>query len=219
MDGDTPDLKMLTDFCSKNNYHLIVDEAHAIGVIGKGRGIIQELKLERKVFARIVTFGKAMGSHGAAILGSADLKIYLTNFARSFIYTTALPPHSVATIRAAYELLKENDEMEDDNSVKRLNRNIAMLRFYIKLNALEISFIESVSAIHCCVVSGNEKVKYISEKLRENGFDVKPILSPTVPEGKERLRICLHSFNKEVEIERLIKLLATFIHNQQTHAR
>lgn len=211
MDGDSPDLKGLSDFCSKNNCHLIVDEAHAIGVMGQGRGMIQELGLENQVFARIITFGKALGCHGAAVLGSEDLKTFLTNFARSFIYTTALAPHSIATIRAAYEVLKSNEGEDDDNVSKRLNRNIAMLRFYIKVSEMENHFIESASAIHCCLVSGNARVKEVSEKLSKNGFDVKPILSPTVPEGKERLRICLHSFNKEVEIEKLVKLLVTFI--------
>jgi len=211
MDGDSPDLKRLSEFCSKNNYHLIVDEAHALGVIGQGRGLIQELGLESQVFARIVTFGKALGCHGAAVLGSADLKTYLVNFARSFIYTTALAPHSVATISAAYELLKTNQQKEEDQTIKRLNRNIAMFRFYVKMYALEGSFIESASAIHCCLISGNDRVREVSEELNKNGFNVKPILSPTVTEGKERLRICLHSFNKEVEIEKLVKLLATFI--------
>ena len=71
----------------------------------RGVGRIQELGLENDVFARLVTFGKALGCHGAAILGTNDLKAYLINFSRSFIYTTALPPHSLATIHAAYHEL------------------------------------------------------------------------------------------------------------------
>ncbi len=215
MDGDTPDLKMLCDICSRNNYHLVVDEAHAIGVVGQGRGVIQEQGLESLVFARIVTFGKALGCHGAGVLGSIQLKTYLINFARSLIYTTALPPHSVASIKAAYELIIEDlnsgELQENDNFEKKLNRNIAMLRFYLKMYTLEEQFIKSTSAIHSCVIPGNALVKEVSEKLREKGFDVKAILAPTVPEGKERLRICLHSYNTEAEIEKLLKLLATFI--------
>jgi 8-amino-7-oxononanoate synthase len=81
MDGDVPDLQKLADFCSKNKCYLIVDEAHAIGVIGQGRGLVQELGLEDQIFARTITFGKALGCHGAAILGSQELITYLVNFA------------------------------------------------------------------------------------------------------------------------------------------
>lgn len=212
MDGDTPDLKALADFCSKNKCHLIVDEAHAIGVIGKGRGLVQELEVEDQIFARIITFGKALGCHGAAVLGSQELITYLVNFARSFIYTTALSPHSVGTILASYEQLVK-EQTTDDNLIKRINRNIAMVRFYIKMYALEKHFVESTSAIHSSIIPGNERAKKVSEKLKAQGFDVKAILSPTVPGGKERLRFCLHSFNTEAEIEKAIKQLATFIHN------
>lgn len=215
MDGDIPDLKALADVCLTNSCHLIVDEAHALGVIGSGKGLVNELGIENEVFARIVTFGKALGCHGAAILGSQQLKTFLVNFARSFIYTTALPPHSVASIKASYKQIEENvksgELKEDDNFRKRLNRNIAMLRFYVKMQELEKHFIESTSAIHSCIIPGNKNVKSVSEKLKENGFDVKAILSPTVPEGKERLRICIHSYNTEKEIEKLVKLLVTFI--------
>jgi 8-amino-7-oxononanoate synthase len=213
MDGDTPDLQKLADFCSKNKYYLIIDEAHAIGVSGHGKGLAQELGIEDQVFARIITFGKALGCHGAAILGRQELSIYLVNFARSFIYTTALSPHSVAAIFASYEQLVK-EQTTEDNLMKRLNRNIAMLRFYIKMCNIDEDFIKSKSAIHSCIIPGNERAKKVSEKLKAQGFDIKAILSPTVPEGKERLRICLHSFNTETEIERAIKQLAAFIHNQ-----
>lgn len=210
MDGNIPDLVTLASFCFKHKYHLIVDEAHAVGVLEKGKGLVQELGIENQVFARIVTFGKALGCHGAVILGGEQLKTFLVNFARSFIYTTALSPHSVGAILASCEQLVK-EQATEENLIKRLNRNIAMLRFYIKMYALEEHFIKSTSAIHSCVISGNERVKEISKRLKEKGFDVKSILSPTVPEGKERLRICIHSYNTEKEIDKLIKLLATFI--------
>lgn len=90
MDGDSPDLKVLSKLCKKLKCRLIVDEAHAVGVFGaNGVGLVQVLGLQNEVFARIVTFGKAMGCHGAAVLGDAKLREYLINFARSFIYTTA----------------------------------------------------------------------------------------------------------------------------------
>ena len=206
MDGDTPDLKAFADFCTRNNYHLIVDEAHAIGVFGeKGNGLVQELKMEQRPFARIATFGKAMGCHGAAILGSSSLKQYLINFSRSFIYTTALSPHALATIKSSYsELLKTS-------KIEKLHQNISFFKTEVQRLQLARLFINSNSSIHCCVVSGNETIKEIAKKLKTNGFDVKPILSPTVPKGQERLRFCLHSYNSEKEISEVLTLLSTFV--------
>ncbi len=207
MDGDAPDLKKLCDLCKEYGAYLVVDEAHAIGVFGNnGEGLMQHLNLESQTFARIVTYGKAMGCHGAAVLGSEQLKQYLVNFCRSFIYTTALSPHALSTIYASYEelLVKENR--------KKLNQNILHFKNEILNNKLQNVFIESNSAIHCCIVSGNDKVKAVALKLEEKGFDVKPILSPTVPKKEERLRFCLHSYNSEKEIAEILSLLATFVH-------
>src|SRR5690606_18769580 len=91
MDGDTALLEGLTNITDIQGAYLIVDEAHATGVFGKkGQGLVQHLDLQKRVFARIITFGKAMGAHGAVITGSKLLGDYLINFSRSFIYTTAL---------------------------------------------------------------------------------------------------------------------------------
>lgn len=212
MDGDSPDLVKLSELSKKHNAYLIVDEAHAVGVFGKrGAGLLQELGLEKEVFARLVTFGKAMGCHGAAILGSNDLKQYLVNFARSFIYTTALPPHSLATVHAVYnELVISNNSKESHPAIKKLHSNIAFFKAELVKNNLNHIFIESDSAIHCCIISGNETVKSIAKNIREHSFDVKPILSPTVPQGQERLRFCLHAFNSKEEISEVLKVLATF---------
>ncbi|MGM0392480.1 MAG: aminotransferase class I/II-fold pyridoxal phosphate-dependent enzyme [Bacteroidota bacterium] len=210
MDGDFPDLVSLSNLAEENNCYLIVDEAHAVGVFGeKGQGLVQQVKLQDKIFARIVTFGKALGCHGAAILGSKELKDYLINFSRSFIYTTALPPHSVACIMEAYKSLKASDSKNSE--VIKLRENISFFEEEILKNGLNAYFIKSNSAIHCCIIPGNEAVKKLAHKIQAEGFDVKPIRSPTVPKGKERLRICLHSFNTKEDIQNLVKLLATFI--------
>ncbi|MFT4800665.1 MAG: 8-amino-7-oxononanoate synthase [Flavobacteriaceae bacterium] len=203
MDGDSPDLSGFANFCTKIGAHFIVDEAHAIGVFGLG--LVQQLSLENKVFARLVTFGKGLGCHGAAFLGDQDLKDYLVNFARSFIYTTALPPHSVATIISVYE------QLNSSNNDNELQKNIKLFKRVIKNKEIDAYFVTSHSAIQSCVLSSNEKVKNISLKLKEQGFDVKPILSPTVKLGQERLRFCLHSYNTEKEILSLINLLSTFL--------
>jgi 8-amino-7-oxononanoate synthase len=206
MDGDSPDLKKMVEISKTYNAFLVVDEAHAMGVFGKrGVGLIKDLELENDVFARIVTFGKAMGCHGAAVLGSHTLKQYLINFSRSFIYTTALSPHTLATIHSAY------NELVTTNSIQILHQNIEFFKTEIIKNKLQDYFIESDSSIHCCIIPGNEKVKTISQKLQKHNFDVKPILSPTVPKEQERLRFCLHSYNTNEEISEVLKLLATFV--------
>ncbi|MDG5490490.1 8-amino-7-oxononanoate synthase [Psychroserpens sp. SPM9] len=208
MDGDSPDLKTLAQLCKKYKANLIIDEAHAIGVFGDhGCGKVQELNLESAVFARIITFGKALGCHGAALLSHNDLRDYIINFSRPFIYTTALPPHSLASVKVAYdELLNQMKQ-----NVSKLRQNITVFCSEIERLQLQSLFITSDSAIHCCTISGNDKVKTISEALKHKGFDVKAILSPTVPKGKERLRFCVHSYNSPDDITKVLELLATFV--------
>ncbi|MEP3208973.1 MAG: pyridoxal phosphate-dependent aminotransferase family protein [Maribacter sp.] len=209
MDGDSPDLKALSECCTELALHLIIDEAHAIGVLGKkGKGLVQDLNIEKKIFARIITFGKALGCHGAAILGQKPLIDYLVNFARSFIYTTALPPHSLASVLSAYRYW---DAAIGEEEIQQLLKNIEHFKRKIEALGLSSIFIPSDSAIQCCLILGNENVKNISKKLDDKGFNVKAILSPTVPEGHERLRFCLHSYNTEEEIGLVLQLLKKYL--------
>lgn len=203
MDGDSPNLSALVALAEQYNCKLIVDEAHAIGVFGtKGEGLLQQLGLNNKAFARIVTFGKALGCHGAAVLGSLALKEYLINFSRSFIYTTALPPHALATMQFAYKEVAENTTLR-----KALQENINYFTSTAQQEGIEC--IESNSAIQCVVIPGNEKVKSIAQHLQQKGYNVKAILSPTVPAGQERLRFCLHSYNTKDEIVNALKEFKT----------
>ncbi|MFM6937557.1 MAG: aminotransferase class I/II-fold pyridoxal phosphate-dependent enzyme [Aquirufa sp.] len=207
MDGDTPNLEELVQLAEKHKAYVVVDEAHALGVFGeKGEGLVQSLQLQETVFARIMTFGKGLGCHGAAILGGEDLKSYLVNFARSFIFTTGLSPHSVATILTAYQQLEKATD-----SQQLLKNNIAYFNQEKNRLSLKPLFVRSKSAIQSAIIPGNEKVKSIAQQLQSKGFDVKPILSPTVPEGQERLRFCLHSFNSKEEISEVLSLLSTFV--------
>ena len=204
MDGDSPDLIALVETCKKHKVYLIVDEAHAVGVFNNG--LVEKLNLENDVFARVITFGKALGCHGAVVLGSNELKQYLINFARSFIYTTGLSPHSLATVHCVYDELESSNGIENS---KKLHQNIQ--HFISETKRLNLKFINSDSAIHCCVIPSNEKVKSASKNLKEKGFDVKPILSPTVTKGEERLRFCLHSYNSRQEITNVLEHLAIFV--------
>ena len=137
---------------------------------------------------------------------SRKLVYYLVNFARSFIYTTGLSPHSVATILVAYQQLQQEQE-----NLKALKANIIFFNQEKMRLGLKPLFVYSKSAIQCAIIPGNEKVKSIAAQLQQNGFDVKPILSPTVPENQERLRFCLHSYNSEKEISEVLQLLSTFV--------
>ncbi|CAM3575942.1 8-amino-7-oxononanoate synthase [Flavobacterium saliperosum S13] len=209
MDGDCPNMEELVALCEKHQCLLVLDEAHALGVFGKkGEGLVQSLSLQDKVFARIMTFGKGLGCHGAAILGSQELKNYLVNFARSFIYTTGLSPHSVATILIAYQQLEPGEIISLRDTIVHFNQDKNML-------GLKPLFVGSKSAIQSAIIPGNEKVKAIAQQLQENGFDVKAILSPTVPGGQERLRFCLHSYNSKEEISEVLRLLSTFVFGTQ----
>jgi 8-amino-7-oxononanoate synthase len=207
MDGDSPSMEELTKLSEKYKAYLVVDEAHALGVFGEqGEGLVQSLGLQDKVFARIVTFGKGLGCHGAAVLGSHKLKSYLVNFARSFVYTTGLSPHSVATILQSYKYLKK-----EKDAPEKLKSNIIFFNQEKMRLDLKPIFVYSKSAIQCAIIPGNEKVKNIASHIQQKDFDVRPILSPTVPEGQERLRFCLHSYNSEKEISEVLQLLSTFV--------
>jgi 8-amino-7-oxononanoate synthase len=202
MDGDLANLEAIANLSEKYGANLIVDEAHATGVFGKnGRGLVSELGLEDKVFARIVTFGKALGCHGAIVLGSKVLRDYLINFARPFIYTTAAPMHTHESVRQAYQLLK---------SPNFSNEKLHHLIHFFKEKAKQVpdlELIDSSSAIQCIIIAGNEKCREVAKNLQDVGLDIRPIVSPTVPKGKERLRICLHEFNTEEDILRIFNTL------------
>jgi len=203
MDGDMAALPELVTLCKKYGAHLVVDEAHATGVVGaKGEGAVQSLQLQDDCFARIHTFGKGVGVHGAAILGSETLKQYLVNFARSFVYTTALPPASVAAIRTAYETFP---------SMEKERRQLAKLIRIFRQATLPFEKLQSETPIQGVIVPGNEAVKEVAAALQKEKLDVRPVLSPTVPQGRERLRIVLHSFNSEEELMTLLRILTEAI--------
>ncbi len=202
MDGDQAPLAAIVDICQQHGALLIVDEAHGTGVIGKrGEGLVSALGLEDQVWARVHTFGKAIGSHGAAIVGSQLLKSYLLNFARSFIYATALPEHTLLSIQAAYEALFTGSE------VAILQERVR----YFLANCpacLRTALIPSTTPIQAVICPGNAQVMKLAAHLQENNLAILPIRYPTVSQGEERLRICLHSFNTNEEIDQLLNILA-----------
>jgi 8-amino-7-oxononanoate synthase len=201
MDGDTPPIDQILSLTEQYGARLIVDEAHAVGLYKKG--LIVKLNLQNRVFARIVTFGKALGCHGAIVLGSNLLREYLINYARSFIYTTAASFHQLAAVKTAYHLLDTSGE-----EIDKLHCNIKLFKKGLQPGE-GYPLLPSDSAIQCVLLSGNMRAKQAAAELQNARLDVRAILSPTVPQGSERLRICLHSYNSEEQIN----LLGSVINN------
>ena len=204
MDGDIPPLREIAELCKVYDAGLIVDEAHATGAIGEnGAGLVNQLGLENDCLARMHTFSKALGSHGAVILCSEDLRDFLINYCRPFIFSTALPFHSLAAIKCAYEYLPELNERR-----AHLTKLISVFRKTLSESSLTI--LSSETPVQSVIIKGNDEAKRVAALLQDAGFDVRPILSPTVARGTERIRIGLHSYNTEEEIIRLANAMLIF---------
>ena len=201
LDGDSAPLLELVEICEVlKNIFLIVDEAHAIGVFGKqGRGLCNALGIEQRCFARIYTYGKALGCNGASIVGSDILRNYLINFSRPFMYSTALPHYNIEAILHAYKLLIETD-LKDV-----LQNNIAY--FYSKTLKIK-NLVRSQSAIHTLHVGNNEMVDIIEKELALRNIACRVFKSPTVKPGTERLRFCIHAFNTRNEMDQLVEVIS-----------
>lgn len=203
MDGDQAPLQELATLCARQQAALIVDEAHAVGLYGEnGEGLVSALGLEQEVLARVVTYGKALGSHGAAILGPEVLRQFLINYSRAFIYTTGLPTHALVALKCAYTLLPALHEARE-----QVKRRAQLL--YQKLNKLSgIRCTPEGSVILSVFLHQPNKLKELAAALQQKGFDVRPVMPPTVPAGTERLRVIVHAFNTEEEIEGLVQAIA-----------
>ena len=199
MDGDFAPIQEIAEMAEKYNANLIVDEAHAFGVFGYG--LVQKYQLQDKVTATVVTYGKALAAHGAAILSNDTIKSYLINFASPFIYTTSAQDILWMSIKTGYEFLKMNGDLST-----KLKKNIRIFRQQnLKTSSSENSPIQAI------VIPDNNRLKVLKDTLLDEGFLTYAVFSPTVKEGTERLRICLHSFNTEEEIIGLTNIIKDFI--------
>ncbi|MGN6646525.1 MAG: aminotransferase class I/II-fold pyridoxal phosphate-dependent enzyme [Cytophaga sp.] len=197
MDGDKAPLKEIIRIAKQYDACIIVDEAHSTGTCGAyGEGFVLAEGLQDDVDIRIHTFGKAMGIHGACVAGEKMVIDYLINFSRAFIYTTAFSPHSFFAVLAAFEKLRGAQ-----NILTTLHKNIQ--QFSAGLKQFD-SYIVSTSSIQVLKIGGNDRVKELAQKIQAQGFDVRPILSPTVKKGEERLRFCIHAFNTETQLTDLL---------------
>jgi 8-amino-7-oxononanoate synthase len=191
MDGDMCPLQEIVTLSEQFNCFVILDEAHSTGVKGiNGAGLAVALNLQDKIAIRIYTFGKAIGAHGACVAASKTIIDYLINFSKPFIYTTALPDHTIVALQESFNFIRQNPTLQTN-----LEKKISLFA-----KTLDADTISSPTAIQTVIIRSVNKTKNMSSSLIKKGYDVRPIFSPTVPEGTERLRICLHTFNSDSDI-------------------
>ena len=195
MDGDFALLEDIVTLAERYGAWVIVDEAHAVGVFGEG--LVYRYNLQSRVLATVVTYGKAFGAQGAAVLGNRVLKEYLVNFASPFIYSTAMPDFQVLIISEAYKFLEAYPYLADE-----LQYNIKYFRQH-QIHSLS----QSMSPVQVVQFPVKENLYKAVQELKQQKINVYPILSPTVKEGEERLRITLHQFNSITEIDELARII------------
>lgn len=196
--GDFAPLQAVVEIANRFGAGVIVDEAHAMGVFGKG--LVDALDLQDKVLATMVTYGKAMGVQGAAVLGGQLLRDYLINFASPFIYSTGMPAVQVMGIRAAYEHMDSRP-----NLPLLLQERIRQFRSHA-LSRIS----QPKSPIQVIRFSDTDQLAEANNHLQIEGFQVYPLYAPTVRRGNECLRICLHAFNSSQEIDQLCTIIKRY---------
>ena len=201
MNGDVAPLKEMATLAERFGAAMIVDEAHATGVFGKGgRGLVVETGVLSQVLATVHTCGKALASAGALVCGPTVLKDHLVNHARTFIFSTAMPPYFAEQIRAAVRLASGMDT--ERLELLRRARDLAR-----KLRKDGFDTGGSDSQIVPVVIGSNEETLDAAAALQREGFAVRAIRPPTVPTGKARLRLSLTLNIAEEQLDRLLKVL------------
>ena len=201
MEGDRAPVADLLSLAGRFGAELIVDEAHATGVFGpQGRGLLAAAGGNGQVFASVHTCGKALASAGAFVCGSGNLKQFLVNRARTFIFSTALPPYFAAQIGKAVEIVAEAEAER-----RRLLAVAGILRERLKVAGFNTG--TSDSQIVPVLLGGNDAAVYYARELSRQGFAVRPIRPPTVPEGQSRLRLSVTTKLSEEILDRLVKVL------------
>ncbi|EON60800.1 hypothetical protein W97_00009 [Coniosporium apollinis CBS 100218] len=222
MDGDLSPLKAIVEVVERllpqRNGHVIVDEAHSTGALGsRGRGLVCELGLEGRVFARLHTFGKALACNGAIILCSPVVRHYLINYSRPLIYTTFMSYPSLAAIRAAYSLL-----WDGHTEPLQLHLRSLVEELFSRLQALRARYAGVPDIDHWIQVPSEAPVspifavltsqpRSLARHCQEGGFVVRAVVPPTVPEGTSRIRICVHAGNTSQQIRRLVDRIDSWL--------
>jgi 8-amino-7-oxononanoate synthase len=202
MDGDEAPLVALADACDRHDALLLVDDAHGFGVLGaRGAGSLEAQGAGARVELLMGTLGKALGTAGAFVAGEAALIETLVQHARTYIYTTALPPAVAAATLASLRIVQDESWRRErlDALVRRLRAGAA---------SLGLSLLPSRSPIQPLVLGEAERALAWAQALRARGILVPPIRPPTVPRGSARLRITLSAAHEEADVDRLLDALA-----------
>jgi 8-amino-7-oxononanoate synthase len=206
MDGDMAPLAELANCAQEHSAWLMVDDAHGLGVIGEqGRGTLDYFKLSvQQVPVLMGTLGKAFGCFGAFIAGEEDLVEFLIQQARTYIYTTALPPAIASASRASLAILRR------DNWRREHLQNL-ISRFRIGAKQLNLSILDSRTPIQALITGDTNSANRLADALWEKGILVSAIRPPTVPTNSARLRITFSALHKEQDVDRLLSLLETLV--------
>jgi 8-amino-7-oxononanoate synthase len=199
MDGDIAPLPQLIKTAHAHNAWVVVDDAHGFGVLGKqGRGVVEHFNLPvNEVDVLIGTLGKAFGTFGAFVAGSDDLIEFLIQQARSYIYTTALPPAVAAATRCSLSILQQE-------SWRREKLDVLINRFRQGAKQIGLSLMDSQTAIQPVMCHESETALKVSAELRKQGFLISAIRPPTVPEGTARLRVTFSALHEEEHVDQLL---------------
>ena len=213
MEGDRAPIADFVTLAEKHGAEVIIDEAHATGVMGpQGRGLVAALGLSHRVLATVHPCGKAFAGMGGFVCGSEKLKQYLVNRARTFIFSTALPPYMAAQMRAAIPIVAAAD---------RERSHLAALATSLRHKLCEAGFDIGRSDSHIVpiLLGENERARHFSKLLSEAGFGVPAIRPPSVPLGTSRLRISLNANLSASVVARFVDALVTIREREQVHAR
>lgn len=203
MDGDIAPLPQLIDCCQQQQAALMIDDAHGFGVLGNtGAGTSEHFGCTMDdVSIYMATLGKAVGTFGAFVSGSQELIDYLRNFARPYIYTTALPPAIAAATRQSLRLMAQE-------TWRREQLQAHIYYFRQQVLAQGWSLMDSDTAIQPLLVGDEQRALQLSQALANKGFWVTAIRPPTVPVGESRLRVTLTAAHKTADVQALINALA-----------
>ncbi|MEH6561771.1 MAG: aminotransferase class I/II-fold pyridoxal phosphate-dependent enzyme, partial [Marinobacter sp.] len=207
MDGDVAPLRALAQVCKDHNALLVVDDAHGFGVLGpQGRGSVAELGLsEEDVPVLVGTLGKAAGTSGAFVAGPAVLMDYLVQKARTYIYTTAMPPALALASCASLDLIEQDDE-------RRTHLQALIERFRREATALGYQLMPSHTPIQPIMIGDNWAALALSQALEERGLLVTAIRPPTVPAGEARLRVTFSAAHSHEDLSCLVQALSDCRH-------
>ncbi len=210
MDGDSADLTKLSTLAKQHDAWLMVDDAHGFGVLGEqGAGLCEQQNLgQDDVQVLMGTLGKGFGTAGAFVAGSKDLIEYLTNFARPFIYTTAMPAAIAAATLASLKIVKDEPE-------RREHLQALIKLFREGANELGLELMPSNTAIQPILVGDAKEALHMSEQLKQLGIMVTAIRPPTVPKGTARLRVTLSAAHSEQQVLQLLDALKIITKREQ----